>query len=73
MTGLEYIRDYYGVPAEEGRRIEYSGDPGGVKSGVIIGFSGPHLLARLLGYAEPVALHPTWNVRYLDEIAAVET
>jgi len=70
---LEYIRDYYHVPADLGRRIQYTGNKGGAISGVITGFSGPHLLARLTGYEEPVVLHPTWNVTYLDDIAAVDS
>lgn len=57
----EFIRGYYRVPAHIGAKILFEGYPG-----VITGFDGPHLLARVEGYGErPVILHPTWEVEYL--------
>lgn len=64
VTGLEYIRQHYNVPARIGGRIVYNGH-----AGVIRGDSaGQYLLAELDNYPEPVILHPTWNVSYLDDI-----
>jgi hypothetical protein len=61
---MQYIRDYYGVPAKRGAEIKYRGEPY-----VIVGSSGHYLRAKkltLLG--EPrlkvVTLHPTWEVEY---------
>lgn len=42
MSGYQYIRDYYGVPARRGLVVEYNG-----KRGVVTGTSGPHLTVRL--------------------------
>jgi hypothetical protein len=70
---LEYIRDYYKVPADLGRRIQYTGNKGSTLNGVITGADDAHLLARLDSYEEPVALHPTWNVEYLDDIEEADS
>jgi hypothetical protein len=67
---LEYIRDYYKVPADLGRRIQYTGNKAPA-DGVIVGADDARLLARLDGYDDPVLLHPTWNVTYLDDIDEV--
>lgn len=57
----EFIRSYYRVPAHIGAKICFEGGPG-----VIAGFEGAHLLARVERYGEqPVILHPTWEVEYL--------
>lgn len=57
---LEYIQTYYGVPAEIGGRIEYTGDT-----------QGPRLLIQLDGRRTSTPFHPTWELRYLDAAANV--
>lgn len=59
---LEYIRNYYGVPAKIGARIKY-----GDKEGTITGFSGAHIEIELDGEGESRPYHPTWNIKYLEE------
>jgi hypothetical protein len=56
---LEWIRDYYGVPAYRLRPITFEDKPG-----KITGSSGPYLVARVEGYNGPIYLHPTWHVEY---------
>ena len=41
---LEYVRNYYGVPATKGKIVGYKD-----KLGVITGASGPHVKVRLDG------------------------
>jgi hypothetical protein len=68
---LKYIRDYYGVPAEEGVRIRYTGDPSGTVDGTITGTNGPHLLVKFDDAPGNSVLHPKWEVEYLtDEVTA---
>jgi hypothetical protein len=61
--GLEYILEYYGVPAEINRRVIVYGKPG-----IIVGASGPHIRVNLdddpPGRDGPY--HPTDGVEYLD-------
>jgi len=59
---LDYIREYYGVPAEPGRRVEVYGKPGVIVSGVNA------YIVVLLDSAKPTdtePYHPTDGVRYL--------
>jgi len=58
---LDYVRRYYDVPAEAGRRILWDGEPG-----KIVGADGCYLSVRFDGDPGPVSLHPTWRVDYLD-------
>ncbi len=51
---LEYIRDYYGVPATKGKIVSYEG-----KLGVITGASGPHVKMKLEGEKKAQIYHPT--------------
>lgn len=62
---LAYIRQAYKVPAQEGGRILYTGDPAGPRAGTIMGAEGGHLSVELEGDLFPVPLHPTWEVEYL--------
>lgn len=65
---LDYIRGRYGVPAERGRRITFRWRK---KDGTILGAqpNARHYLSVLLdGEAEPVILHPTWEIVYHDEV-----
>ena len=58
----QYIREYYGVPAEVGRRITFEGRPG-----VITSFGGARILAQVQGHDQPVPLHPTWEIVYFAD------
>jgi len=58
-TDLEYIRDYYGVPAELGGRVAFKG-----RQGQITGAQGPHILIRLDGEEISRPYHPTWELIY---------
>lgn len=54
MSGFDYIRDYYHVPAKRGARVEYKG-----KSGTVTGTHGPHIRVRLDGDKRSNVYHPT--------------
>ena len=59
---FDYIRQYYGVPAEIGRRVIVDGKPGVIASdeGIYIGV--------LFDDDKPCNIspcHPTWSVEYL--------
>lgn len=66
MQNLEYIRNHYGVPAEIGRRVEYTG--GKIpKQGVIVGASNQYISIHFDGDKKPTKhFHPTWKMKYLD-------
>lgn len=62
MKNCEYVRQYYGVPAEIGRRIEWDG-----RAGVIAEDRGQYI-GVLFDDAKPgniSILHPTHEVKYL--------
>lgn len=61
---LEYIREYYQVPAHEGQRVTYCGDPA-----VIVGASNQYLTLHFNGQVEPDTgrYHPTWEIVYLGQ------
>lgn len=50
---IEYIRDYYHVPAKKGKIVSYKG-----KLGTIIGANGPHVKIRLEGKRNAFLYHP---------------
>jgi hypothetical protein len=60
---LAYIRDTYGVPANVGQRIRFTGT-GGSQEGEIVGGTSAHLMVTFAGGGGGV-LHPTWGVEYL--------
>lgn len=60
----EYVRNYYGVPAEIGRRVTVSGLPG-----IIAEDRGAHI-GVLFDTDKPGCVypcHPTWKVEYLGK------
>lgn len=57
---MKYIRDYYGVPAKRGGRVEVDGKPGR-----ICGARGASLSVRFDGDKRSDKAHPTWRVTYL--------
>ena len=59
---MQYIRDYYDVPAKRGGRVRWMGH----YIGEIVGTRGPHLRIRLNGEKAIRSYHPTWNIDYLD-------
>ena len=63
MKNFEYIRDYYGVPAEMGRIVKFNGgllgtivEDRGFYIGVNFANDKPHIIRNL---------HPTWDIEYL--------
>lgn len=69
---IDYIRQYYGVPAMIGRRVEYTGNKI-TQIGTIMGAHGAHLLIVLDGEdSQEHPYHPTWKIRYLDEVRSVD-
>lgn len=64
---LDYIRRMYGVSAKRGGRVEYTGE-GRPELGTICGARGVHLSIRLDGVKHTMPFHPTWKLRYLDDV-----
>lgn len=63
-AALEYIRNYYRVPAFKGAKVRYRGDMGVIKGG-----TGAYLLIRIDGETTNYKCHPTWEMEYLkDEV-----
>ncbi|MGC0054574.1 hypothetical protein ACNSPG_16175 [Brucella pituitosa] len=63
---LEYIKDYYRVPARVGGRVKYTG---GMQPqyGTIEGARNQYLIIRLDGEShEPGSYYPTWCLTYLE-------
>lgn len=61
---LEYIRKTYGVPAQFGGRVVYTGN-GREQLGTITGVDMAHLLIKLDDDTRPRRFHPTWELRHL--------
>lgn len=61
---MEYIRNFYSVPAKRGGRIRFTGwsTP---REGKIVGSRQQYLLVRFDHLKRPQTLHPTWEVTYL--------
>ncbi len=59
MSGGEYVRSYYKVPANRGMRVVADGKPG-----TIVGFDGPWIKVRLDGEEHARSWHPTWRIEY---------
>lgn len=65
---LEYISNYYSVPAKKGQRISYKPNTNGLaREGKIVGASGQYLKIRFDADAKPFAgvFHPTSGITYL--------
>src|SRR6185312_12026274 len=58
---IQYIRDYYKVPAKVGGKVIAYGKPG-----VITGTNGPYLMIRYDGSKHARPHHPTDRIEYLD-------
>lgn len=61
---LEYIRQYYNVPAHKGQRVRFLKD-----NATIVGGSNQYLILHFDGAEEPDngRFHPTWEIEYLEE------
>jgi hypothetical protein len=59
---LQYVRDYYQVPAYKGVRVNVYG-----KSGVIVGGDGPYICVKVDGEKRTGNYHPTDGVTYQIE------
>ena len=59
---LQYVRDYYGVPAYKGMRVSVYG-----KEGVITGGDGSYICVRVDGQKHSGNYHPTDGVVYKVE------
>ena len=57
---MQYIRDYYKIPAKRGGRVEFDGRPGTIMSS-----NGAKLRIKLDGDTYSRLYHPTWNIKYL--------
>lgn len=71
---MKYIRDTYGVPAQRGGRVIYTGSDGvAVRCVIKSAMSSGHLSVlsddKLPGCRGRMRLHPTWNVEYLGSAA----
>jgi len=62
---FQYIQDYYGVPAERGRRVHLVG----AKDGTITGAVGQYIEIHFDGEKKPKGpYHATDGITYLDEV-----
>lgn len=61
---LEYIRQYYKVPAYVGQPVTYQGQPA-----QIVGGKRQYLVLQFEGQNEPDigCYHPTWEIEYLEK------
>jgi hypothetical protein len=63
---LQYIRDYYHVPAYVGVCVIVPGkEPAKDRTGTIAGAEGSNLKVELPGKKHPQIYHPTWEMIYL--------
>jgi len=62
---MQYIRDYYGVPAKRGGMVDVVGNDGVKFRGVITGAKGARLRVRLLCGKHSGLYHPKDNLEYL--------
>lgn len=61
---LQYIRDYYKVPAKRGCKVKYNGDGRG-RVGRITSAEGNRIRVSFDGTRMRYILHPTWKIDYL--------
>jgi hypothetical protein len=61
---MQYVRDYYSVPARRGGRVRYTGDKE-PRLGTITSARHGGLRIRLDGDKHPLPFHPTWELEYL--------
>lgn len=59
---MEYIREYYGVPAEVGTNVIAQG-----RKGTIVGAKNAYIRVKIDGEKNIILFHPTWEIEYLDQ------
>lgn len=60
---MQYIREFYGVPAKRGARVTVNG-----KQGVITGSVGAYIRVKFDGDSYSKQCHPDWRVKYSDAL-----
>lgn len=66
---MQYIRDYYGVPAKRGGRVRYTPCEGSTDRPhlrTIVSARGQYLRVQLDGDSQIGIYHPRWQIEYLD-------
>jgi hypothetical protein len=58
---LDYVKNYYGVPAKVGMRVKVDGEMGTITCG-----DGQYIKVRIDGEKISANCHPTWEVVYYD-------
>lgn len=58
---LEYIRDYYKVPAFKDAKVKYKGIEGTIKGG-----KGAYLKLEFADKSMNGVYHPTWEIEYIE-------
>lgn len=64
---LSYVREMYGVPAHEGAKITFNGEPAEVMGG-----EGAHVWILLGEEREPLLVHPTWHIDWFPKMSVEE-
>jgi hypothetical protein len=64
---LEYIRNYYNVPAYTGKKVEYTSLAGKKYTGTIVGGKDAYIVLEFEENMLNGAYHPTWNINYLEK------
>ena len=59
---LNYIREFYNVPAKRGMSVLVQG-----KKGIIVGARHQYLRIRIEGEKKIGSYHPTWEIEYLSQ------
>ena len=64
IVSMQYVRDFYGVPAKRGGKVlvPFKGQP--AVPGVIVAARNGRIKVKVEGRVYPY--HPTWCVKYLD-------
>lgn len=62
---MKRVRKRYGVPAQRGGRVEYTGE-GRSEFGTITSARNDRLHIRMDGWKFSLPFHPTWKLRYLE-------
>lgn len=63
---MEWVRNYYSVPAKRGGRVIYTGEKE-PRGGTIRSASNGRLNIQLDGMPDAQQFHPTWGIIYLKD------
>ncbi len=70
---MQYIRDYYNVPAKRGARVSYtspsslSSKEATTREGTITSAQGARLMILFDGMKRSMPYHPIWGLTYLED------